>query len=96
MQGLHAPGGSSPGYVLSVISFFPFTLPLVIILTFYFKQFSYRLTEKVNFIQVASFCWLIKSYSSNLLDMLTIIDPALYALVLVYFSSNVYLKKQIN
>ena len=27
MQYLYAPGGSSPGYLLSVISFLPFTLP---------------------------------------------------------------------
>ena len=66
IQGLDAPGGSSPGYVLSVISFLPFTIPFVVIIAFLFKQVSFRMNEKVNFIQIASFCWIIKMVSSNL------------------------------
>ena len=91
-QGLNAPGGSSPGYVLSVISLLPFTIPFVVIIAFLFKQVSFRMNEKVNFIQVAAFCWLIKIVSSNFLDMLALIEPALVGLLLVYLSSNVYLK----
>ena len=49
IQGLEAPGGSSPGYVLSVISFLPFTIPFVVIIAFLFKQVSFRMNEKVNF-----------------------------------------------
>ena len=92
VQGLDFPGGSSPGYVLSVISFLPFTIPFVVIIAFLFKQVSFRMNEKVNFIQVAGFCWIIKMVSSNFLDMLAIIEPALIGLLLVYLSSNVYLK----
>jgi len=92
IQGLDAPGGSSPGYVLSVISFLPFTIPFVVIIAFLFKQVSFRMNEKVNFIQVAGFCWIIKIVSSNFLDMLAIIEPSLIGLLLVYLSSNVYLK----
>ena len=91
-QGLSAPGGSSPGYVLSVISLLPFTIPFVVIIAFLFKQVSFRINEKVNFIQIAAFCWLIKMVSSNFLDMLALIEPALVGLLLVYLSSNVYLK----
>tara|TARA_B110000238_G_C16106639_1_gene430729 strand:+ start:730 stop:1917 length:1188 start_codon:yes stop_codon:yes gene_type:complete len=92
MQGLNARGGSSPGYVLSVISFLPFTIPLIIILAFIFKQVSFRLNERVNFIQAACFCFIIKAISANLLDMLPIISPALLTLILVYLSSHVFLK----
>lgn len=92
LQGLDFPGGSSPGYVLSVISFLPFTIPFVVIIAFLFKQVSFRMNEKVNFIQIASFCWLIKMVSSNFLDMLAIIEPYLFSLLLVCLSSNVYLK----
>jgi len=92
IQGLDFPGGSSPGYVLSVISFLPFTIPFVVIIAFLFKQVSFRMNEQLNFIQIASFCWLIKMVSSNFLDMLAILEPALIGLLLVYLSSNVYLK----
>tara|TARA_S200000501_G_C20839708_1_gene751028 strand:+ start:368 stop:1561 length:1194 start_codon:yes stop_codon:yes gene_type:complete len=91
-QGLDAPGGSSPGYVLSAISFLPFTIPFVAIIAFLFKQVSSRINEKLNFIQIASFCWIIKMVSSNFLDMLAIIEPTLIGLLLVYLSSNVYFK----
>ena len=50
------------------------------------------MNETVNFIQVASFCWILKDVSSNFLDMLAIIEPALIGLLLVFLSSNVYLK----
>lgn len=91
-QGLDAPGGSSPGYVLSVVSFLPFTIPFVIIIACLFKQVSFRMNEKINFLQVISFCWIIKMISSNFLDMLAIIEPSLIGLLIVYLSSNVYLK----
>jgi len=92
IQGVDFPGGSSPGYVLSVISFLPFTIPFVVIIAFLFKQVSSRMNEKVNFIQVAGFCWILKDVSANFLDMLAIIEPSLIGLLLVYLSSNVYLK----
>ena len=92
IQGEDFAGGSSPGYVLSVISFLPFTIPFVAIIAFLLKQVSFRINEKINFIQVAGFCWLIKDVSSNFLDMLAIIEPSLVGLLLVYLSSNVYLK----
>ena len=92
IQGEEFPGGSSPGYVLSVISFLPLTIPFVVIIAFLFKQVSFRMNETVNFIQVASFCWILKDVSSNFLDMLAIIEPALIGLLLVFLSSNVYLK----
>ena len=92
IQGEDFPGGSSPGYVLSVISFLPFTIPFVVIIAFLFKQVSSRINEKVNFIQVAGFCWILKDVSANFLDMLAIIEPSLIGLLLVYLSSNVYLK----
>jgi len=92
MKGIYAPGGSSPGYVLSVISFLPFTLPLIIILAYIFKQVSFRLNERVTFIQVACLCYIFKPISANLLDMLPIISPDLATLVLVFLSSHVFLK----
>ena len=92
MVGVYARGGSSPGYVLSVIRFLPFTLPLIIILAFIFKQVSFRLNERVNFIQVACLCYIFKPISANLLDMLPIISPDLVTLVLVFLSSHVFLK----
>ena len=92
MVGVDARGGSSPGYVLSVISFLPFTLPLILLLAFIFKQFFFRLNEKVNFIQIACLCYIFKDFSSNLLDMLPIISPALMTLVLAFLSSHVFLR----
>lgn len=92
MQGINAPGGSSPGYVLSVISFLPFTFPLIVILAFIFKQVSFRLNERVNYIQVAGLCYVFKNISANLLDMLPIISPGLISLVLAFLSSHVFLK----
>ena len=92
MVGVYARGGSSPGYVLSVISFLPFTLPLILLLAFIFKQFFFRLNEKVNFIQVACLCYIFKNISANLLDMLPIISPGLMSLVLAFLSSHVFLK----
>ena len=92
MVGSDVKGGSSPGYVLSVISFLPFTLPLIIILAFIFKQVSFRLNEGVNFIQAACLCYIFKSISANLLDMLPIISPNLLMLVLALLSSHVFLK----
>ena len=92
MVGEDVMGGSSPGYVLSVISFLPFTLPLIIILSFIFKQVSFRLNERVTFIQAACFCFIIKGISANLLDMLPIIAPSFMTLVLAFLSSHVYLK----
>ncbi|MDC3027877.1 hypothetical protein OA180_01835 [Candidatus Pelagibacter sp.] len=94
IQGLDAPGGSSPGYVLSVISFLPFTIPFVVIIAFLFKQVSFRINEQLNFIQIASFCWIIKMVSANFLDMFAIIEPYLIGLLLVYLSSHVYLKQK--
>jgi hypothetical protein len=85
-------GGSSPGYVLSVISFLPFTLPFIIILAFIFKQVSFRLNEQINFIQVASLCYIFKAISANLLDMLPIISPNFMTLVIAFLSSHVFLK----
>ena len=92
MVGVDVRGGSSPGYVLSVISFLPFTLPLILLLAFIFKQFFFRLNEKVNFIQIACLCYIFKDFSSNLLDMLPIISPALMTLVLAFLSSHVFLR----
>ena len=92
IQGLDARGGSSPGYVLSVISFLPFTFPLIVILAFIFKQVSFRLNERVNYIQVAGLCYVFKNISANLLDMLPIISPGLISLVLAFLSSHVFLK----
>jgi len=92
MVGVDTRGGSSPGYVLSVISFLPFTLPLIILLAFIFKQFFSRLNEKVNLIQVACLCYIFKNISANLLDMLPIISPGLMSLVLAFLSSHVFLK----
>ena len=92
MVGVDVRGGSSPGYVLSVISFLPFTLPLILLLAFIFKQFFFRLNEKVNFIQIACLCYIFKNISANLLDMLPIISPGLMTLVLAFLSSHVFLR----
>ena len=92
MQYLYAPGGSSPGYLLSVISFLPFTLPLIILIAFIYKQVSLRLNESVNFIQVACFCFIIKITTSNLLDMLGILSPELMTLILAFLSCHVFKK----
>lgn len=92
MVGENVRGGSSPGYLLSVVSFLPFTLPLIIMLAFIFKQVSFRLNERVNFIQVACLCYIFKPISANLLDMLPIISPNLFILVLAFLSSHVFLK----
>ena len=91
MEGMDSRGGSSPGYVLGLTSFLPFTLPLLVMLTFFFKQFSSRLYEKVNFIQVACFCWLIKIITANLLDMLPLISTNLMTLVLAFLSSHIFI-----
>ena len=92
MQGLDARGGSSPGYVLSVISFLPFTIPFIILIAFIFKQVSFRLNERVNFIQVACLCFIFKGITANLLDMLAIISPNVLLLVFAFLSSHVFLK----
>ena len=92
MEFYGASGGSSPGYALSAISFLPFTMPLIIVLALIFKQVSFRLNERVNFIQVACLCFIFKPISANLLDMLPIISPTLLTLILVYLSSHVFLK----
>lgn len=92
MKGLDASGGSSPGYLLSVISFLPFTLPLIIMLAYVFKQVSFRLNERVNFIQVACLCFILKAISANFLDMMPIISHKFLTLVLVFLSSHVFFK----
>ena len=92
MEFYGASGGSSPGYALSAISFLPFTLPLVIMLAFFIKHVSSRLYEKVNFVQVACFCWLIKIMTANLLDMLPIISTNLMTLVFAFLSSHIFLE----
>ena len=94
MQFYDSPGGSSPGYVLSVISYLPFTLPLILMLAFIFKQVSFRLDQNLNFIQVACLCFIFKNISANLLDMLPIISPDLMSLILAFLSSHVYLIHQ--
>jgi hypothetical protein len=90
--GPDAHGGSSPGYLLSAISFFPFTLPLIFILATFIKQFSSRIGYNINFIQIACFCFLIKTITSDLLDMLSIISINLTALVLISLSSYINIK----
>tara|TARA_B100000900_G_scaffold315718_1_gene274645 strand:- start:14556 stop:15773 length:1218 start_codon:yes stop_codon:yes gene_type:complete len=92
MFGSNAKGGSSPGYVLSAISFFPFTLPLIFLLVSIFKEISLKFNERVNLIQVACFCYIFKGISANLLDMLGFIDIGLFMLCLVYISCHVKLK----
>ena len=92
MQFYDSPGGSSPGYVLSVISFLPFTMPLIVLLAFIFKQFFSRLNENVNYIQIAGLCFIFKNISANLLDMVSIIAPDLMSLFLAFLSSHVFLK----
>jgi hypothetical protein len=92
MQEYGVKGGSSPGYVLSVISFLPFNLPIIVILALTIKQFAFRINERINLIQVACLCFIFKSISANLLDMLSIIEPMLLLLLLAFISTNVYLK----
>lgn len=92
MFGPNEPGGSSPGYVLSAISFFPFTLPLIFLLVSIFKEISFKLNERVNLIQVACLCFILKGISANLLDMLGIIDTDLFLLFLVYLSCHINFK----
>jgi|694.fasta_scaffold52175_2 hypothetical protein len=93
-QGLNAPGGSSPGYVLSVISFLPFTLVPVTILSIIIKQFCFRLNEKLNFIQVACLCFIFKAITADLLDMFSIISYSLIFLIVVFLSVYIYIKKE--
>ena len=96
MQGWGASGGSSPGYVLSVISFLPFNLPLVIILALIFKQFAFRLNKNITLIQVACLCYIFKGISADLLEMMSIISPSLIKLVLVFLTVNIYLEKTVS
>lgn len=92
VRGAYDRGGSSPGYVLSVISFLPFTLPLIILITSIFKNFFLRLNEKLTFIEIACLCYIFKAITVNLLDMLGLISPNLLLLFLIYLSCNIYLK----
>jgi hypothetical protein len=96
IRGIDSRGGSSPGFVLSSVSLFPFTLPLLILISYLIKQFCYRINIKINIIQIVCLGWILKGVSANLLDMLLVITPSFFLLIIIIISCNVYLKDKQN